>query len=458
MREKAGAAEAGLGVDDDKYDSNELSQVGWGVIFAPGLDQKIKDALDPLIKKRKKDVGDDDLFKVFDDFEPGDTAAKWLVRNGADIGTSVVEPLDGVPYYILIVAPPTAISFEFQYELDLNWAVGRIWFRTADEFRQYADSVVQYEEAQAPPTSRQVVFFAPENENDLATYLLNKNLAPPLLDGTTLPNGRVKDAPLGEVHHFKPTRLLGDYATTDALDDVLRGKLKDGTPALLFTGSHGKSSSISDPEMENIRGALICAGWARGGDPPTPDELYTEQDLKADAKVHGMIHFMFACYGVGWPQFDTYGSQEHNLIKNYVRMSGGAVEISPAPMVARLPQKLLCHPQGGALAVLGHIDMAWAYSFQSGNKSQPGDYRIILNRLMKGDRIGRATDRLNSRWAQLSCDIAEKLSDLQQGKKLSDEEMLNLADGWVIRDDARNFVVLGDPAVKIRQDRLPVLG
>ena len=89
--------------------------------------------------------------------------------------------------------------------------------------------------------------------------------------------------------------------------------------------------------------------------------------------------------------------------------------------MARLPQKLLAHPRGGALAVIGHIDRAWSWSFQSDDgTAQTGDFRMILNSLMAGDRIGQATDQFNGNWGALSTEIADTFQQVKtQGRKLS---------------------------------------
>ena len=142
------------------------------------------------------------------------------------------------------------MPFEFQYELDIFWAVGRIWFDTAAEFAQYARSVVDYETAKTVPTSRQLALFATQNENDRATYLLMNKVVLPLVNGTDITK------PIGQTNrrsfNFKVFKqYLGDYALKPGLNDIFRGDIPDGPPALLFTGSHGKS--VSDPNQPEAR-------------------------------------------------------------------------------------------------------------------------------------------------------------------------------------------------------------
>ncbi len=443
LARKAAAGEAHFGVDDSEFDPNALNEVGWAVLFAPGVDQSIKDALAPLLALRKSQVADDRLFKVFDgDYQPAESASDWITRHGASMRT--VVPLQGIPYYVLIVASPVDISFEFQYQLDLFWAVGRIWFDTPDEFRQYADSVVKYETDAAVETTRQLAFFAPCNEGDAATNLLTNQVALPLIKGTDIS----KPIGQGRKQNFQVQSFLGDFADKAAIDKLMRGDIAKGRPALIFTGSHGRSiNDPADPRLPEMRGALICQEWVRGT-PATPDQIFAGVDLDAGARVHGMIHFMFACYGVGWPQYDTFS-----------RTAKAAPQISPAPALAKLPRKLLTHPEGGALAVIGHIDRAWGWSFESDSgTAQNGDFRMILNKLMAGDRIGQATDQFNTNWGALSTGIAETLQQVQSGERvLSPENMKQLANQWVARDDARNYIILGDPAVRLRTSDMAIL-
>ena len=181
---KAESVEAHFGTVGD-VDSNQLDQAGWAVMFAPGADQKIRDALQPLLDRRKQQVADERLFKIFEGstaYQPGDTAAAWLARQG--VRMDVVDPLLGVPFYLLIVAAPEEIPFEFQYGLDLYWGVGRVWFPTAGDFRQYASSVVLYETMPVPAASRQMAVFATRHDFDQATQLFSEQVAEPMAGGS----------------------------------------------------------------------------------------------------------------------------------------------------------------------------------------------------------------------------------------------------------------------------------
>src|SRR5205085_7174401 len=49
-----------------RVDAAQLNQAGWAVIFAPSADKKKREALQPLLDRREKQVGDKRLFQVYD--------------------------------------------------------------------------------------------------------------------------------------------------------------------------------------------------------------------------------------------------------------------------------------------------------------------------------------------------------------------------------------------------------
>jgi hypothetical protein len=438
LDERASTADLAFAVEGG-IDPAELGEAGWGVLFAPGLDPQIKDALKPLLDHRQ--AGGAAPFVVFDGpttYRAGDTAESWLARQNG-VRLDVVNPDNGVPYYLLIVGSPEVIPFEFQYVLDLYWAVGRLWFDTVAEFRRYAESVVKYETDAQVPTSRQIALFAPEHDFDAATQLFTKQVARPMAFGEG-----DKPMPVGKRQNFAVKAFLGDEATKASLTKLLRGEIDGGPPSILFSGGHGMAFDSGDAEQFAAQGALVCQDWGGHGS-ITKDHWFAASDVPADARVHGLIHFLFACHGGGCTQLD-----------NFDRLNDAPREIAPRPFFSRLPQALLAHPKGGALAVLAHIERAWAYGFQGakGNAQIQG-FRDVLGRLLRGERIGQATDVFNVRWAALSTRLAEMHVELQHNNPAV--SLRKLGQLWVARDDARNFMILGDPAVRLREEDLPPL-
>ena len=113
---------------------------------------------------------------------------------------------------------------------------------------------------------------------------------------------------------------------------------------------------------------------------------------------------------------------------------------------------MLAHPSGGALAVLGHVDRAWPTSFTSSRVGpQLQGFRDVIARILHGDRLGQATDQFDVRRAALSYELSELQQALGFGKQVPPRQ---IADLWLARNDARNYVILGDPAVRPRVEAM----
>jgi hypothetical protein len=409
-------------------DPNDLSQTGWGIVFPSDADGSIKEALKQLLDHRQAEAGS--LFKVFegaDGYRPDDTAQTWMTRHG--VSMNPVDPFLGVPYYLVLAGSPQEIPFEFQYTLDIYWGTGRLHFDSADGYRRYAERVVAYETMATVPQRRRAALFATEHEFDRATQLFATQVARPLVaaDG---PHGL-----LGGRQGFSWESFIGEPATKETLRTLLQGKSAAGPPALLLTGSHGMAIPPDDAGFAANQGALVCQDWGGFG-AIEPNHWFAAGDLAPDTMVHGLIHFFFACYSAGSPQIDTFDRFGDNPKKR-----------APNDTLSRLPQSLL---EQGALATLGHIDRAWSYSFQTPKAvPQLQGFRDVIGRLLRGERLGQATDQFNVRWAALSTELAEAISE-----RNFDPGLVKLANRWVARDDARNYVILGDPAVRLRVDAM----
>lgn len=411
-------------------DPNNLAESGWCVLFAKDADPAIKKALDPLLRLRESQAGP--LFKVFENTSgmlPGEDARAWIERQGA--GFSVVDPAFGVPLYVLLVGSPEEIPFEFQYLLDLYWSVGRLHFDKPEEYARYAENVVAYETASTVPNKKNAVLFSVRNDGDRATGLLHDEVVAPMVSGT----GGVRT--LAGIKGFQVTPFLAEAATKVRLTSIMAGKEPGGVPPFLFTGSHGLKFKMADPEQREKQGAILCQEWPGFG-PAAPEHMFTAADIPSNACLNGMVHFFFACYGGGCPPFDNFGLNPGESPRPLV----------PSAILARLPQRMLLQ---GALASFAHVDRAWAYSFQnSSRRPQTQEMRNIMVRILQGQRLGQAIDDFNMRWAALSAELQESMNKHESfGDQLVSSA--ELANRYVARNDARNYIVIGDPAVQLRE-------
>lgn len=406
-------------------DPTDLAQAGWAVVFAKDTPDAIRTALQPLLDHRAGQAKN--LFRVLD-YQPGESREAWLGRYKAH--GSDVDPAK-VPYFLLLVGHPNQIPFDFQYLLDIDYAVGRVAFDDPEDYARYARSVVAYETGGTAPNAKEVVFWGTRHPMDRATQLSADKLITPLSDRPA----STTDPLISEKFGFGARCFKAADATKAKLIEVLQSK---APPAVLFTASHGMAGwPKGDPRQRSTNGALLCQDWPGYG-PVSTDHYVAAADLDSNVRLEGMICVVFACYGAGTPQYDPFLNTP----------AGGPVEVADSPFVSALGQRLL---SAGALAVMGHIDRAWGYSLEAkgaGTQIQP--FRNLLTRLLRGDPIGQGTLDFSQRYATYSADLLNRLDPSAPGAKLASDPALVKA--WVERNDAQSYVILGDPAVRLRRD------
>ncbi len=418
-------------------DANNLADSGWALVFPAQTElpvAAIKEAMSDLLTLRKEQAGP--LFHIYegeDGLLPNESAAAFMERHGSSPGTQDPTP-EVLPYYLLLVGSPQEMPFVFQYELDATFLVGRIYFGVDPNlYHQYARSVYKAE-VEGLKLARRAVFFGSRHEGDPATEASSEMLVKGLADRI---DQRFNKAALPwDVQYLEPQLCLRSrLETLLGRSDASQGFPKGDTPAFLFTATHGMVYPSGDPEQAGLQGSLLCQDLATAQDELKREYYLGAEDVTDDFCLHGLVAFMFACFGAGTP-----------LLDHFAKPGQTPSQIAPADFLSALPQRLLTHPRGGALAVVGHIDRAWTYSFkwkQAGPQTQT--FEATLAGLLAGQRLGNVLDQFNMRYSQL----ATRVSNWYDPSLLKKPTTAELLRDWTSNNDARGYALMGDPAVKL---------
>jgi hypothetical protein len=400
---------------------NDVTQAGWTLVVHANEDEKVLREVERLLEHRSKNIPRDRVKKLI--YKGADTTPlKWLERHGMYPGQ--VDPTK-VPFYILVVGSPDRIPFDFEHQLGLEYSVGRLDFDTPEEYGRYVESLIAYETRHPSPPSGDLVFFSPRHAFDPATQLSADMLIEPL----------VKKLTQNRQNGAKVRCFSGDKATKASLKRILAPRAQEPAPSLLFTASHGVCFQAGHTLQRASQGALVCQDWPEPG-AIAPKHYFSGRDVPAESRLTGTVSFHFACFGAGTPKQNRFQS-----------LPGARPENAAASFIAALPKALLAHPNGGALACIGHVDQALSYSITgTGSEAQIQPFENAIRRILSGLPVGLALKDFRDRYATLAAALSAALEAASYVPAPDDDE---IADLWVQRNDAEGYVILGDPAAKI---------
>lgn len=422
---------------DESGEPNLLPRQRWGLVVPKGPQGKrLLELVAPLRRAREEAQG-------------GEPARVYCVRSGMDT-TSAMHWKKGIfrdeevpeserPRYLLVLGDLDEVSLELQQVLSTDAYVGRLAFPTEAGYESYVEKVLRWERMPAPDSKTRLLVYTAKDGSE-ATRLGLEVLTGPGLEAC---RGRQRKGQLPDVELLE---LVDDGSTHG--EQLLSCAAQQG-PSVLFSLSHGLASPKegwnSPDEQHALRGALLLPGGRQ----------LTGTEVASRPFLPGGIWFCFACFSAGTPGRSAYTPWLRQLSAVDPRVAqaleGVLLREEERPSIAALPQAALANPQG-PLAVMGHVDLAWATSFNDKGRGTPSRFFSVLEALVEGRRAGPAMRSLLKHATEASTDLMGlyyKEEVARQGDRSSAVDPLELARLWMLRQDLANYVLLGDPAVRL---------
>lgn len=424
---------------DEGKDANDLAEQRWGVIAPQGPEgDRLLDVIAPLMVRRRWQQGGHEVsvFRVPTGPMTMAEAARWKKNRFR----KSLELDDELPRYQLILGDLDQVPLAIQQAQATDGFVGRLALDSDDDYRSYVDKLLRWEDR--PHTARAGhALLHTVRDGTRATEQGHRSLMVPCFEW--LRRERVRNDKL-QVNDV--TQAGGRRPSRAELLDVAACQC----PSVLMSLSHGLGSpraGWSAARQRREQGALSFGA----------DGVLTGADIAGRPIVPGGVWFLFACYGAGTPMTSAY--------YHWLETLRGLDQVGPdighvmdtlareRPFVAALPKSALANPEG-PLAVLGHIDLAWSYSYKElddGVRPRPGRFKGVLRSLLRRDRAGLALRELTRSFEQVNTELSS-LYDLhaQGGRgRLDIAERARRAHLWMLRQDLAGYVLLGDPAARL---------
>jgi hypothetical protein len=396
--------------------------VGWSYLLNAHDPKRadIQEILKPLALLRGMEAP-----LLFENTDP-DEWLEWLNENYYGLNTRRKK----VPRYVLIAGGPDQVPFKFQSILDGVASVGRVQFDTLDDLDRYVKKIIRIEAAPDPLVDKEVVIFATDQGPDDATYYSQKYMAQPIIR-------HIRDE-----LNFKTHNILGPEATRKNLLQTLVSR----KPALVYTASHGLGGATESPDFQKHYNGAVCCQYT--GD-LTMDDLFSAQNVPTEQPfLEGAVFFQFACFSYGTPGESDYAHW----------MNKGPEKNNAGDFIAALPKRLLAHPRG-PIAFIGHMDEALLLGFDDPNNpdilerwhNRIAPFVHAVDSLLGVEPPGMAMDQMNDRYNSCNAMITYTIDKQKRNKLVWDEEhKTRFFDNWLLRGDAQNYMVFGDPGVHLR--------
>ncbi|WP_437675038.1 hypothetical protein [Sorangium sp. So ce131] len=417
---------------EETHDPDDLVEQRWGVIAPAGAaGDRLLALIRPLIDARREAQGGHPvkIFRVPPGMPPED-AARWRKEHF----DASVELTHELPRYQLLLGDLHEVPLALQQHQSTDGFVGRLCFREERAYEAYVAKVLRWEKARAEAAASAKFFTV--HDGTAATMMGYRSLTRPAI--AQLAKYKLDAADLGSQSQPSPDELLG--------------VVKRPEPTVLFTVSHGAGAPRGGwraaGDQRDLQGAMSFgnAGKLTGG------------DLGDAPFLPGGIWFMLACYGAGTPDASAYRHwlerlrQSHQFRGPAESVLAGLPPSGQRPFIARLPQAALANPNG-PLAVMGHIDLAWTYSFEERDTgsavSRPSKFVDFVRTALNARRIGSSFRELLKASLLTSFELNGLYDKAEREGAAHVPDAARLGHLWMLRQDLAGYILLGDPAVRL---------
>ncbi|WP_428261639.1 hypothetical protein [Haliangium sp.] len=456
--------------DPDKLASmtgntSDLKAQRWALVVPDNAaGRRLEAVVKPLVKQR----AEDQQFPVVTIHVPpgmdADAAGKWKKNTfpreyGYDkehgYGKEYKSEEKHRPRYLLILGDMDGVSLETQQALAGDGLPGRLVCPNERGYEAYVDKVLTWQRTPSAQRKARALFYT-VHDGTAATRAGYDKLVQPCYAQC---NTELRDAPAKFL--ASSVEDHGDRPDPDRFLEL--GSVRH--PSVLLSMSHGmgppRRRAWSPAEARALQGAMSF-----GSEGPLRPE-----DIAENAFLPGGVWFYFACFGAGVPNHSAY---HHWLTMLAERGMQGLDHLQTVlrgldpkhGFTSGLAQAALANPDG-PLAVMSHVDLAWSDSYEAPGTGAPApgggranSFFLLLKELLEHNDYTHRPGRVGAAMAHLvlALDAASRdLNDLyDQCKKeglnpegASHEAQIELGNLWMLRQDLRGYVLLGDPAVHL---------
>lgn len=406
-----GKSSPGAPIDNDPV--SEAPEGCWAVLLSERCPDRVAvtEVLEPLVRHR------DGRVIVMPAAEPHEFLA-WLQEQ---------FNAKTLPGYILICDTFEHIPLEYQFILNAFSATGRLWLDGPGGIEAYVHKVLAVEHGALAPGPRRVVATPMDDPVTVADYVGIISEIVPDLTAAAGPVDVLAGTDFGQDALLAAARLLAVYCHGVALDEAAQARHPD------------------------LQGAFVLRFGARDD-----EALLHPDDLREGPFARGGIVFSPACLGGGTQANSDYAA--------WIDPQNLPPYLGAATQGSALARVLLASPDGPAGLVL-HFDISMGNNapmfnpLTGGHDVQCDLHGRFLGRVLQGETIGRATGPF--RWAA-GAYYAQAIYVFGQivghtpyiGTSGRRKTIGNFIDSMnmyhVTATDMRNYIILGDPAVRLR--------